>query len=148
VGNVRWYFDSSVIVSAAVTHHSHNGPALAVLEELISRKHHGYISAHSLTEIYSVLTRTPFKPPLYPSEAWQIIEGMVLPHMELVALTSPEYREVVRNCAASGWSGGRVHDAVHLRCAQKAECHRIYTFNVKDFRALAPAGLVDKITAP
>ena len=41
---------------------------------------------HSLTEVYSVLTQTPFKPPIYPSEAWQIIEQMILPHMELITL--------------------------------------------------------------
>jgi hypothetical protein len=35
-----------------------------------------------------------------------------------------------------------------LRCAQKADCDRIYTFNVKDFRSLAPAGLAEKIAAP
>jgi predicted nucleic acid-binding protein len=148
MGPVNWYFDTSVLVPAAVTRHPHNAPALAVLEELVSRKHRGFISARSLTEIYSVLTRTPFKPPLYPSEAWQIIEEMILPHMELVTLTPKEYQEVVRHCAVSGWAGGRIHDAVHLRCAQKAECDRIYTFNVKDFRALAPADLADKIAAP
>jgi predicted nucleic acid-binding protein len=85
---------------------------------------------------------------VFPSEAWQIIEEMILPHMELVSLTSKEYREVVLRCATSGWAGGKVHDAVHLSCAQKAQCDRIYTFNVKDFRALAPAGFADKITAP
>jgi predicted nucleic acid-binding protein len=148
VGPVNWYFDTSVLVPAAVTRHPHNAPALAVLEELVSRKHRGFISAHSLTEIYSVLTRTPFKPPLYPSEAWQIIEQMILPHMELVTLTAKEYKEVVHHCAASGWAGGRIHDAVHLRCAQKADCDRIYTFNVKDFRELAPAGLADKVSVP
>jgi predicted nucleic acid-binding protein len=148
MGPVKWCFDTSVLVAAAVTHHPHNAPALAVLEELVSQKHRGYISAHSLTEVYSVLTRTPFKPPLYPSEAWQIIEEMILPHMELVALTPREYREVVRHCAVSGWAGGRVHDAVHLRCAQKVGCDRVYTFNVKDFRALAPSDLTDKIAAP
>ena len=148
MGPVNWYFDTSVLVSAAVAHHPHNTPALAVLEELVSRRHRGYLSAHSLTEVYSVLTRTPFKPPLYPSEAWQIIEDMVLPHMELVTLTPREYRDVVRHCAVSGWVGGKVDDAVHLRCAQKAECHRIYTFNVRDFQTLAPSGLADKIAAP
>lgn len=148
MGSVNWYFDTSVLVSAAVRRHPHNAPALAVLEELVSRKHRGSISAHSLTEVYSVLTRTPFKPPLYPSEAWQIIEEMILPHMELLTLTPKEYREVVRHCAASGWAGGRIHDAVHLRCAQKAGCDRIYTFNVKDFRALASPDLADKISAP
>ena len=145
---MNWYFDTSVLVSAAVTRHPHNVPALAVLEELVHRKHRGFISAHSLTEIYSVLTRTPFKPPLYPSEAWQIIAAMILPHMEMVTLTPKEYQEVVRHCAASGWAGGRIHDAAHLRCAQKADCDRIYTFNVKDFRALALPGLADKISAP
>ena len=145
---MNWYFDTSIVVAAAVTQHPHNAPALAVLEELVSRKHRGYLSAHSLTEVYSVLTRTPFKPPLYPSEAWQIIELMILPHMELVTLTLKEYREVVRHCAVSGWVGGKVHDAVHLRCAQKAGCDRIYTFNVKDFRALAPPELADRVALP
>jgi predicted nucleic acid-binding protein len=145
---LNWYFDSSVLVSAAVTRHPHNAPALDVLEELLRRKHHGFMSAHSLTEIYSVLTRTPFKPPLYPSEAWQIIEQMILPHMELVTLTSKEYKEVVHRCAANGWTGGKIHDAVHLHCALKADCDRIYTFNVKDFRVLAPPDLANKVSAP
>ena len=103
---------------------------------------------HSLTEVYSVLTQTPFKPPIYPSEAWQIIEQMILPHMELITLSPKEYREVVRSCATGGWAGGRIHDAVHLRCAQKAGCDRIYTFHVMDFRALAPSDLAGKISAP
>ena len=88
-----------------------------------------------------MLTRTPFKPPVYPTEVWQIIETMILPHMELVTLTAKEYQEVVRQCARSGWIGGKVHDAVHLRCAQKAGFDRLYTFNVKDFRVLAPDDL-------
>jgi len=145
---LTWYCDTSVLVPAAVTGHPHNIPALAVLEELLKHKHRGVISAHSLTELYSVLTRTPFRPPIYPSEAWQIIEDMILPRMDMVALSSKEYREVVLRCAASGWTGGKVHDAVHLRCGQKAECDRVYTFNVRNFRALAPAGWADKIGAP
>jgi len=148
MGPLSWYFDTSVLVPAAVTRHPHHVPALGILDELVSRKHRGFMGVHGLTEVYSVLTRTPFRPPLHPSEAWQIIEQTILPHMELVALTAKEYREAVRQCAASGWSGGRVHDAIHLRCAQKAGCDRIYTFNLKDFRALAPAELVDKIAAP
>ncbi len=49
--------------------------------------------------------RTPFKSPLYPSEAWQIIEDMILPHMELVTLGPKEYREVVHHCAVNSWAG-------------------------------------------
>jgi len=148
MGPINWYFESSVLVAAAVANHPHNVPALAVLEGLTSKKHRGFISAHSLTEVYSVLTRTPFRPPLYPSEAWQIIETTILPYIELVTLTAREYREVVAQCASSGRIGGRVHDAVHLRCAKKAACDRIYTFNVRDFRDLAGEDLRDKITSP
>jgi hypothetical protein len=75
MGLMNWYFDTSVLVPAAVRRHPHNAPALAVLEELVRRKHRGCISAHGLTEVYSVLTRTPLKPPLYPSEAWQNHRG-------------------------------------------------------------------------
>jgi predicted nucleic acid-binding protein len=145
---VKWYFDTSVLVSAAVAEHPHNASALALLEELAHRRHRGFISAHGLTEIYSVLTRTPFEPPLYPSEAWQIIEAMIFPHMALVTLTAKEYREATRQCAATGLTGGRIHDVVHLRCAQKAACDRVYTFNEKDFRALSPPGFTEKISMP
>ncbi len=148
MGLVNWYFDTSVLVPAAVRRHPHHAPALAVLEELVRRKHRGCIGAHGLTEVYSVLTRTPFKPPLYPSEAWQIIAEMILPYMELVTLTAKEYQEFVRHCAGTAWAGGRIHDVVPLRCAPKAACDRIYTFNVRDFRSLAPSDLAEKISAP
>jgi predicted nucleic acid-binding protein len=55
---VNWYFDTSILVSAAVNHHPHNDAAIAILEEMISRKHRGHISAHSVTEIYSVRGRS------------------------------------------------------------------------------------------
>jgi predicted nucleic acid-binding protein len=148
MGIVNWYFDTSVLVAAAVMSHPHNTRALDVLEEMLIQGHQGFIGTHGLTEVYSVLTRTPFKPPLYPSEAWQIIEKMILPHMELVVLTSQEYVDVVRGCASNGWPGGRVHDAVHLLCAQKTACDRIYTFNVRDFQSLAHSSQVDRISAP
>jgi len=55
---------------------------------------------------------------------------------------------VTRGCAIAGWTGGRIHDAMHLRCAQKAQCDRIYTFNVKDFRTLAAPEMLSRIAAP
>jgi len=67
-----------------------------------------------------VLTRTPFNPPLYPSEAWKIIEGMIPSSHGIRAPHTRGAPDVVGLCAADGWAGGRVNDAVHLRCAQKA----------------------------
>lgn len=144
---MNWYFDSSVLVAAAVRAHSHHARAAGILDELVKKKHRGYVSAHGLVEVYSVLTRAPFTPPVYPSEAWQILEQSFVPNLEVVTLSGKEYRDVIRDCAARGVAGGLVYDALHLRCAEKAGCERVYTFNVKEFRRLAPQ-LEDRICAP
>jgi len=61
---------------------------------------------------------------------------MIRPHLELVALSPPEFTEV------------SIHDAVHLKCALKISADRIYTFNGKDFRALATKEAEGKTAAP
>ena len=68
--------------------------------------------------------------------------------MTLVSLDESEYIDVVRRAASEGWIGGRIHDAIHIQCAVKMKCDRVYTFNLRDFRAIAPASLADKISAP
>ena len=59
-----------------------------------------------------------------------------------------DYKIVLRSCALAGLIGGIVFDCLHLHCSQKAKCDRVYTFNVKDFRALAPSGFTNKIASP
>ena len=145
---MKFYFDTSVLVAASVQGHSHYAPAMQALEGMVSQGHHGYMSTHSLAETYAVLTRTPFIPAIYPSEAWQVLEVSILPHLEIVALSAAEYRDLVRQCAAQGQIGGRVYDAIHLRCAEKTSCDRLYTFNVRDFRSLAPEEFRERICAP
>ena len=50
--------------------------------------------------------------------------------------------------ANGGWIGAKIYDALLLCCAAKCEVERIYTFNLRDFRQFAPAGLQEKICAP
>jgi predicted nucleic acid-binding protein len=137
-----------VFRAAAVRHHVHNVQARDIVEELIRVKHSGYLSTHSLTEVYSVMTRTPFKPWIAPGEALRLIEDQILTHMTLVSLDETEYVDIIRSAAHEGWVDGRIHDAIHLRCAAKMKCDRVYTFNVRDFRAVAPESLADRIAAP
>ena len=77
-----------------------------------------------------------------------IIEDQILGLLKLVSLDEKEYIDVVRKAAVAGWTGGRIHDAVHLQCARKMRCDRIYTFNLTDFRAIATKDLVDKVAMP
>lgn len=76
-----------------------------------------------------------------------MIVDNVLPRFETGTLNSSEYRRIIQDCAAQGWGGGRIFDALHVATARKAQCSRIYTFDVAHFRQLAP-DLLDRILAP
>lgn len=119
---MKLYFDTSVLVASVPKGHVHHAAASAAFERAVRARHRCYVAGHGLAEFYSVLTRLPATPPVYPSEAWQIIETSILPHIGLVTLEPREYCEVASECASQGWSGGRIYDALHLRAAQKAKC--------------------------
>lgn len=144
---MRVYFDTAVMVAASVGDHPHHTRGLNALQSVRSGKIEGYISGHGLAEIYAVLTRTPFIPPVYPAQAWQLLRENVLDCFSLVNISAEMYRRTVQECAVHGWSGGRVYDALHLACARASACKRIYTFNVRHFQLLAP-DLEDSIAAP
>ncbi len=117
--------------------HPHHSKAFDLVESARNGLDQAHWSTLGLAEFYSVLTRTPFSPRIQPSEASRIIEDDMLPFFNLVEVDAADYRAIVRECAAAGLVGGVVHDMIHLRCAQKAECDQIWTFNVKDFQRLA-----------
>ena len=144
---MKVYIDTNVIVADAVSHHIHNANASLLFQEISARRWTPVISSHGLAEVYSILSGAPYRPRTSPAEAWQIIEENVLSSFEIEALTRNDYRKVIQECAALGWTGGRVYDAIHIHAARKARCSRIYTFNVQDFRQLAP-DLLDSIVSP
>jgi predicted nucleic acid-binding protein len=144
---MRAYFDTTILVAASVEDHSHHNQAISAFELAQNGKIESYCSGHGLAEVYAVLTRTPFRPAVYPSEAAKILQENILPYFKLVTITPQMYIETIRECAHRGWIGGRIYDAIHLRCARESECERIYTFNVRHFQQLAP-DLAQRICAP
>ena len=144
---MKAYFDTTILVAASVADHSHHNQAIATLELSQSGKIESYVSSHGLSDVYAVLTRTPFHPAVYPSEALKILQENILPYFKLVTITPQMYIETIRECADRGWIGGRIYDAIHLCCARESDCERIYTFNVRHFQQLAP-DLAKRICAP
>jgi predicted nucleic acid-binding protein len=144
---VKAYFDTAVLVASCVADHAHHGQAIAAFQAVRAKKTKGYVSAHGLAEFFAVLTRTPFAPPIFPAEAWQLLSENILSNFEIVVLSAKEYQEAIRRCSQNGWAGGRVYDILHIRSAQKAACDRIYTFNVRHFQQLAPESR-DRIGSP
>jgi predicted nucleic acid-binding protein len=145
---VKVYLDTNVLVAACIQEHQHHLQSFDLVKAVKEGTSRGCISTHGLAEFYSVLTRAPLTPRVHPAEAGRVLDDNILPYFELIALSADDYKAVLRFSTDSGLVGGVVFDALHLHSAQKADCTRIYTFNVKDFRSLAPAALTEKIVAP
>jgi len=145
---VEVFFDSSVLVAASERSHPHYARALPALKRVTAGQDHGFISGHSIAEVYAVLTRIPVRPRIHPTEAARIIRENIIPHFEVVPIGKKDYLQALNAVADGGWSGGKVYDALLINCATRSAADRIYTFNLTDFRRLAPDGLRDKIAAP
>lgn len=144
---MKIYFDTNVLVAAFQPDHIHHERSFAAYGRVQAGAIAGYISCHGLTELYSVLTRAPWKIPVSPREILAVIEQSILPRFEIVEITRQSYLAAIGVCGNAGWKGGKVHDAVHIQAAAQAGCDVIYTFDTAHFEALA-AGWSGRIESP
>ena len=142
------FFDTTVLVAASEQSHPHYAQARPALLRVAAGQDKGFIGLHSIAEVYAALTRLPVQPRIHPVEAALIVTNNILPHFEVIALGHEDYLEALNTMASGGWIGAKICDALLLRCAARCAVERIYTFNLGDFKQLAPAGLQEKICAP
>lgn len=145
---MKVFFDTSVLVAASEQGHPHYGKALPALRRVTGRKDRGFMSVHSIAEMYAALTRLPVQPRIHPTEAVRIITDNIMPHFEAVPIGKKDYVEALKLVGNGGWSGAKIYDALLMGCAARCNADRIYTFNLGDFRLLAPARLQEKVCAP
>ena len=142
------FFDTTVLVAASSQSHPHHAQAFPALRRVVAGRDGGFISAHSIAEVYASLTRLPVEPRIHPAEAARIVTDNLLPHFKVVPVDKVDYLEALRTVKDGGWTGAKIYDALLLRCAGKCNVDRIHTFNLRDFRLLAPRDLQGKICAP
>ncbi len=131
--------DTSVWVAALVESHDDNERAAPWIEKVKQQTVTAVISAHTLAEVYSVLTRAPFRPMLSPAQAYHLMEDNIIGKVEVIALTVDDYSDLIRNLAKTGVAGGAVYDGVIACAAAKAQVDHIVTFNARDFRRVYPS---------
>ena len=141
------FCDTSVLVAACIRKHPHYERARPVLETIAAGKDVGIICAHSLAEAFSALTSVPVVPRILPTEARVTITTNIQRHFQIVAVTSGMYERAMDICVGRGLGGGKVYDALLIECARQSQADRIYTFNLPDFRRLAP-DLAERLVAP
>jgi predicted nucleic acid-binding protein len=145
---VQVFFDTDVLVAASERSHPHYAQAWPALRRVTAGKDKGFMSAHSIAEVYAALTRLPVEPRIHPVEAVRIITDNIVPHFEAVPIGKKDYIEALRVVGNGGWSGAKIYDALLVGCAARCSANRIYTFNLADFRLLAPAELLERICTP
>jgi len=143
-----FFFDTSVLVSASERSHPQYEPAWAAVQRVKGGQEKGLICAHSIAEIFASVTRLPVHPRIQPDQAARIIHENILPYFTPVPLVHEDYLGALDIVGAGGWSGAKIYDALLLHCAGRSKARRIYTFNLRDFRNLAPARLRALIHAP
>lgn len=130
---MRAFFDTSVLVAIFYAHHERHTESLELF--LRFSKNDASCAAHSLAEIYSVLTGRLGKDRVTGDEALLFL-GDVRNRLSVVSLNAEEYARVVEETASLGIVGGGIYDALLGHCALKTKAEIIYTWNVKHFERL------------
>ena len=123
---MRILLDTSILVAALIETHTFHELAFNWLEKAKDKSYEGVVSAHSLAELYAILTRLPVQPTISPKEAQQLIKASVIDVFEIVPLLPQDYDSVIEHLANLGI---------------------IVTLNEKDFRRVYPE-LATKVVPP
>jgi predicted nucleic acid-binding protein len=145
---MRVFCDTSVIVAGFLQAHPDHHKARPVLERVKAGVDEGFVAAHSLAEVYAVLTRLPGGHYVVPGMAWQLLHENIIKAFSIIPLGAKEYAKAIRGASESAVEGGRTYDALLLAAAAKCGVDRIYTFNLRHFHSLAKDELKSKIVSP
>ena len=107
----------------------------------------GAIAAHTVAELYSILSTLPVKPRLAPASVLHLIKSNVLGVFEVICLSEDDYIGLIEELAGLGIVGGATYDALILQAAANANVDQVVTLNEKDFRRVSPS-LADRIITP
>jgi predicted nucleic acid-binding protein len=143
---MKTFFDTSVLVAAMVDQLTQHERAFSYFSKALEDGWACVCSTHVLAECYATLTALPLARRVQPEEARTLVETNVLERLTVVDLVVRDYREGLGRVAELGLRSGVVYDALHLGCAERADCEQLVTFNAKDFERLKPSGL--KIVVP
>lgn len=107
-----------------------------------------HISAHTIAELYAVLTGVPGQQRAPAALAPRLIRENVLDKVQsVISITPSDYRTIIADLGDRGLLGGIVYDALIAFAAQKIDANAIVTLNGGDFRRL-PWPVAQKVIEP
>lgn len=141
---MKAFLDTSVLVATFYGDHEHHDASLDLF--LRFGKEDACCGAHSLAEVYAILTGMPGKRRVGSDAAILFLED-IRENLQLVSLDAQEYFRTLENAAKKKLTGGAIYDALLGQCALKANAEALYTWNTKDFLRL-PSPVADRVKQP
>jgi predicted nucleic acid-binding protein len=121
--------DTSVLVAAMVEAHPAHEKSLPWLQRIKKGSDSGLVSAHSVAELYAILT-TPMKPRSSPLVAYNLIQRNLFDLCEVLPLSAEDYSAVIKHLSEEGITGGVTYDAVILYTAITGKVDRVVTLMI------------------
>lgn len=144
---MRILFDTSVLIAVAMPFHAFHDRALPWIRMAERGEIDGIVSAHTLSEMYRVLTSIESRPRFTSSQVMNLIADRVLSTFKIVALDANDYHSALERLTLLDIRGGTIYDGLIAHAAVKGDAEQIVTFNESDFRRVT-AGLPLQIVVP
>ncbi|MBD2329101.1 PIN domain-containing protein [Alkalinema sp. FACHB-956] len=129
-------YDTSVVFAALISSHPSHHACFPELNMARSRQVQGFISTHSLAELYSISTRYPIQPKVSPQEASALIADMIS-YLEPVTLTPEIYQAAIAQMVALNLPGGGIFDTLIAQAALSINADQLLTLNPKHFTRIS-----------
>jgi len=132
----RYLCDTNGLIASACAWHEHHARTHAEFQRRARAQEELVLAAHSLAEIYAVLTRLPPPHRMRGEDALTLIEGN-WSDTPTVHLTARETWDALRKSQQRGVKGGQIYDALIAAAAIKAGASAIVTWNRRNFGPFA-----------
>lgn len=128
---IRFCCDTNVLIAAYCQWHGHHEPSRREIDRRRAGKAELVVAAHSLIEMYSVLTRIP-QWRMSPEDALTLMHSN-LDGVQTVQLAADEVWDTLDQAPHLGIRGGRIHDVLIARCAIRGGATTLLTWNARHF---------------
>jgi len=135
---MRVLFDTSVLIAAIVEAHPRHPESFLWLQKCKRGEISLLVSAHTLAELYAVLTVLPVQPRITPSIAIHVIENDIIRLADVITLNKIDYIAILRQTSELNLTGGKIYDALIARAAIKARVSKVLTLNKEHFLGVSP----------
>lgn len=135
---MKIFFDTSVLVAGMLEAHPKHGVCFSWLKRAKAREFAWGVSAHTLAELYAIMTAIPSRPRITPEMARQLLQENIGKEAQVVPLSSRDYFEVVRNMSKLNLFGAVIYDGLIAHGATKFGADHLLTLNHKVFSRLFP----------